>query len=215
MDWIELIKQVSILIAIWVAIYGIDSWRREHIGKRQMELAEDALALFYEAADAIKHIRHPASFSHEIDDIERGENESEKDYDARKTASIVFKRYNDHQELFNKLHAMRYRFMAQVGKQEAKPFDDIRTIVNEITISARMLARLWPRDYFRTDEQLKKHQEQIEKHEAVFWEGLEEDDPINPRVETVLKEIESTCQSVIIGKGTIHGFLNKKIGKNS
>ena len=215
MDWIELIKQVSILIAIWVAIYGIDSWRREHIGKRQMELAEDALALFYEAADAIKHIRHPASFSHETDDIERGENESEKDYDARKTASIVFKRYNDHQELFNKLHAMRYRFMAQVGKQEAKPFDDIRTIVNEITISARMLARLWPRDYFRTDEQLKKHQEQIEKHEAVFWEGLEEDDPINPRVETVLKEIESTCQSVITGKGTIHGFLNKKIGKNS
>ena len=65
MDWIEIIKQISILFGIGVAIYGIDAWRREHVGKRQLELAEDTLALFYEAADAIKHIRHPASFGQE------------------------------------------------------------------------------------------------------------------------------------------------------
>ena len=65
MDWLDGLQQVSLLVGIWVAIYGIDSWRREHTGKRQIELAEDALALFYEAADAIQNIRHPASFGHE------------------------------------------------------------------------------------------------------------------------------------------------------
>src|SRR5690348_16339935 len=121
--WLDVVQQVSLLLGIWVAIYGIDSWRREHVGRRQLELAEDALALFYEAADAIRHIRHPASFGDEYKSIERGSGETDAALNARKNASIVFVRYNQHQETFNKLHAMRYRFMAQLGKDRAKAFD--------------------------------------------------------------------------------------------
>jgi len=215
MEWIELIKQISILIGIWVVIYGIDAWRREHIGKRQIELSEDTLALFYEASDAIKHMRHPASFSNETEEVERGAHETDARFQARKNAFVVFYRYNQYQELFNKIHASRYRFMAQIGKAEAAPFDDLRKITNEIVISARMLARLWARDHFRTDEQWEKHRAQIDKHEAVFWEGLEEDDPINPKLEKVITDIETTCQSIISGKGSLHGLLNIKIGKSS
>ncbi len=46
MSWIDVLSQVSILIGIWVAIAGLQAWRKEHIGKRQVELAEDMLALF-------------------------------------------------------------------------------------------------------------------------------------------------------------------------
>lgn len=208
MDWIEALKQISVLIAAWVALYGIDSWRREHSGKRRLELAEDSLALFYEAADAIKHIRAPFSFFSETDTIERGERESEEQFQARKNASVVFVRYNGYQELFSKLHASRYRFMAQIGKDEAKPFDDLRSVVNEITGAARILARLWVRDQFRTDEQWQQHRKQVERYEAIFWEGLEEDDPINPRVAAIVQEMEATCKSVIAGKGTLHALLN-------
>lgn len=215
MDWIKILQQVSILIGIWVAIYGIDAWRREHIGKRQLELAEDTLALFYEAADAIRHMRHPASFGHETEDVERGEHETEAQFQARKNASVVFHRYNQYQEIFNKIHASRYRFMAQIGKDKSEPFNELRKILNEITLSARMLARLWARDHFRSDDQWESHQNQINKHEAVFWEGIEEDDPINPKIDKVIKDIEKNCQSIISGKGTLHSFLNNKIGKSS
>ncbi len=214
MSWIEGIQQVSILLGIWVAIYGIDAWRREHVGKRQLELAEDTLALFYEAADAIRHIRHPVSSGGETDHVERGENESDAQFQARKQASIVFHRYNQYQELFNKLHASRYRFMAQFGKDKSKPFDDVREIVNKIVASSRVLSRLWARDYFRTDQQWQEHLARIEKHEAIFWEGGD-DDPIIPKVEGLIRNIESTCQSIIAGKGTLHGVLNLKIGKKS
>ena len=61
METISLLRDLSLLIGIWVAIYGIDSWRREHKGKREIELAEDVLALFYEARDAIKYMRFPFS----------------------------------------------------------------------------------------------------------------------------------------------------------
>lgn len=215
MEWIELLKQTSILLGIWVAIYGIDSWRREHKGKRQIELAEDTLALFYEAEDAIKHIRHPFSFLSETEDVERTENESEKEWEARKRASVAFKRYNEHQELFNRLYAMRYRFMAQIGKDEAKPFDDLRNITKEIMVAARMLSRLWAREHFTTEEKDEQHRKQVDKYEAVFWEGLKEEDQINSRLEMLIKEIEETCRKVISGKGTIHGLLNKRLFKRS
>jgi hypothetical protein len=174
MDWPEALNQISVLIVAWVAMYGIDSWRREHAGRRRLELAEDSLALFYEAADAIRHMRHPVSYSNETDTIERGEGESDKNYQARKNASVVFVRYNEHQELFNRIHSMRYRFMAQIGKDEAKPFDELRNIVNEIVLAAQMLARLWPRNSFPTTDHQDKHRQMIEKYEAVFWVGLED-----------------------------------------
>lgn len=208
---IEALQQVSILIGIWVAIYGIDSWRREHVGKRQMELAEETLALFYEAEDAINHIRHPVSFNTETEHLERGQQETEDQFQARKTASVVFHRYNEHQELFNKIHAMRYRFMAQIGKTEAEPFDELRTIVNEITFSARMLARLWPRDHFRTDEQWEQHRAEIEKHEAIFWGSPNDEDIVVIKVKSTISKIESTCKNIISEKNTLHGILKTKI----
>ena len=213
MTWIEWLNQISIFVAVCVAIYGIDSWRREHTGKRQIELAEDSLALFYEASDVIKHLRHPISFASEIELIARGEYENDKEFKARENASVVFMRYNKHQELFNRLHSMRYRFMAQFGKKRAIPFDDIRSIVNEITSSARILSRLWPRDNFKSEKEEDLHRKKIEKYEAVFWEGPEEDDPINPRLNIVISEIEATCQDVISGKSTLHGWLNTKLGR--
>ena len=203
------LKDLSLIIGIWIAIYGIDSWRREHTGKRSIELAEETLALFYEAKDTIAHIRHPASSSSETESVERGEGESEEQWGARKSANIVFERYNRHKELFNKIHSIRYRFMAQIGKEEAEPFDELNRIVGEIFLAARMLARLWPRSHFRTAEQQKTHFESIEKHTAVFWDSNSEDDPINPRLDKIISDIEKSCQNVIFGKSTRYSWRNK------
>ena len=215
MESLEALKQISIIIAMCVAIYGIDSWRREHIGKRQIELAEDTLALFYEAEDAIKHLRHPVAYSHESQVVIRGDHEPEEKYNARKNAYVVFYRYNSYQELFNKIHASRYRFMAQIGKKEARPFDDLRLIVNEIKQSAKVLSRLWAREKFVTNDKWKEHLEKVNKYEAIFWDELEENDPINCKVYKVIEDIETTCKSIIAGKGTLFSLINKRIGKDS
>jgi len=211
MEWLELVKNISIIIALFVAIYGIDAWRREHVGKRQLELAEDTLSLFYEASDAISHIRHPASYEHESRDAQRGEDESEAEYKARKNAFVVFYRYNEYQELFSKIHASRYRFMAQVGKKEAAPFEDLRLVINEIKFSARRLSRLWAENNHSTRDEKIKHRERLRKYEAIFWDDMEENDPINPKLEKIIRDIEYTCKSIIAGKGTLYGILNRKI----
>lgn len=197
MKWMEWLQGISLVIASWTAIYGISAWRREHVGARRVELAEDTLALFYEAADVIRHIRHPASFGYETSHIEQEENETEEAFAARKNASIVFVRFEKRQELFNRIYAARYRFMAQFGKHNAGPFDELHAIKGEIFTAARMLVRLWNRQHFRTQEQLEQHDERVTKFEAVFWEGNEEDDPINPRVRRMIMEIEAVCRREI------------------
>jgi hypothetical protein len=215
MDWSDLLKNLSILIGIWVAISGVNAWRREHSGKRRVELAEDILALFYEAADAIRALRHPFSFPQETEEVEKAEGESEEAYQDRKNASVVFHRYKQHQELFNKLHAMRYRFMAQIGKEEAKPFDAIRKIVNEIIAAARMLARLWARPHFASDQQWREHQQRVDKQEAIFWEGLKEEDPINPRLDQTVQDMEQICRAVIEEQFSLLELLNRPIFKRA
>ena len=84
--------------------------------------------------------------------------------------------------------------MAQLGTDKAKAFDDLNNIIKEIFIAARMLARLWPRDYFRTEEQFEQHLKKIEKYEAVFWEGLPEEDPINQRLDETVGAMEKICR---------------------
>jgi hypothetical protein len=168
----EALGLIATSTTIGLAFYGLDSWRREHPGRRKIELAEESLALFYETADALKHIRHPASFGHETKEIIQQEGETAEAFSARKSASIVFVRTARYSELFNKLHAMRYRFMAQIGKDEAKPFDDIRRIVLDVENAASMLARMWPHRDFRTEAEFEAYRERIEGLENIFgWGG--------------------------------------------
>jgi hypothetical protein len=67
-----------VLISIWIATYRLDAWRREHVGKSQIELAEGKLALFYQAVETVKDLRHPVGFGAEHDEIERGDGETER-----------------------------------------------------------------------------------------------------------------------------------------
>ncbi|MDW7643908.1 MAG: hypothetical protein SCI25_02595 [Desulfuromonadales bacterium] len=215
MTFVDALYAISILIGIWVSIAGINNWRKVHTGKRKIELAEDSLALFYEASDAINYLRHPFSYSSETEEIKRAENESEAAWEARKNASVVFYRYKQHQELFNKLYASRYRFMAQIGKEKAKPFEDLQKVINDIVKSARHLSRLWARDHFRTEKQWEDHQQRVGEQEAIFWADSVDNDPIIPRVTKVIEEMEAICSDVINGEKSIADILNYPLLKKA
>lgn len=60
------LDSISVMIASWAAIWGINSWRREAQWKRKYDLAEEVLSLFYESRDKIRFIRSPIVFSEEM-----------------------------------------------------------------------------------------------------------------------------------------------------
>lgn len=207
----ELISNISVVIASCVAIYGINAWRREFRGKRRIELAEDVLALFYEAQDVIRAIRSPLAFGGEGSTRKPQDNETPKVKKARDDAYVVVERYQKRQELFSKIHSMRYRFMAQIDCEAAKPFEDLRGIVNELFGAARRLARLWTTDIssLKSEEQQKQHFEKQQKYELIFWESYDEHDPINPRLDKVVSDMESICRGIITANGSGFSIFNK------
>jgi len=211
----EFIKDASVVVGLWVVFYKIAAWHLEHRGKRNIELAEETLALFYEARDVISWIRSPMGFENETDSVVQKSNESREEFEARKNASVVFVRYNQNKELFSKIQSLRYRFMAQIGKEKARPFDDLNHIIKKIILSARQLASLWPERHFANEEEKGKHYERVRKAEDIFWDTSNNDDPINPKVDKIILEIEQICKNIIMAKGTLHGLLNWPIKKRA
>lgn len=63
----NILQAISIILACWAVIAGIDAWKREFIGKRRIELAESLLAKFYEV-NILKY-KAMASFAKDAGEI--------------------------------------------------------------------------------------------------------------------------------------------------
>ncbi|MEN3373161.1 hypothetical protein [Dechloromonas sp. ZS-1] len=210
----QIAQSVSIILAALFAIYGLDAWRREHVGKRRIELAEETLALFYQAKDAIESIRN--SFGYEGEGTTRvpGLNENPEHKAALDQAYVLIERYNRHSELFSRIHSLRYRVMAQLGIEAAQPFDALNRIVNELIFSARRMARLHTQRErpYESEEAAERRSREYLEVMSIYYSGAE-DDPISPKVQKAVDDIERTCRKIIESKGTLYALINAKLRK--
>ena len=195
---LEIISTVAIVGASIVAIYGINAWRKEFSGKRKIELAEEVLALFYEARDAISAIRSPYGFQSEGSTRKPQEGETLQQKKARDDAYVVYERLDKRKEVFNKLHSKRYQFMARFGKEEIKPFEDLMHIVIDIQCAADQLAEIWCEVAFNQEDEERLKKERKEDGSKIWQRS--KNDVIDPRVEKVISDIEEICKPIILGK---------------
>lgn len=112
----DLISKLLTSVAAAMAIFGIGTWRCDFLGKRKIELAEETLERFYQAADAIRHMRSPAAFATETADVVQLDGDNAARHQAKLTVAPLWKRYSEHSELFSILRATRYKFMARFGR---------------------------------------------------------------------------------------------------
>jgi hypothetical protein len=54
-----IVASAAAIVASIVAVWGINAWRREHVGRRRIDLAEEVLGLFYGAREVISSFRSP------------------------------------------------------------------------------------------------------------------------------------------------------------
>jgi len=218
MTMADVITAISVAISAIAFVAGINAWRREFIGKRRIELAEDVLALFYEAQDAIREIRNPFSFGGEGKTRKRDENEREEEAQLLDQAYVVFERYQKREKLFAELRSMKYRVMATFGSNAGEPFDEISRILNEIFSSARILGTFYWKRQGRmqrmSEEEFQKHLEQMNKHEAVFW-YMGEEDEITPRVQSAVGKVESIAREASMMKASWFSKKEKRSSRKS
>jgi len=193
----ELFQNISIIIASLTAIYGIISWRKEHLGKRKIDLAEEVLCAIYEMKDVIKYIRSPFGFSGEGSTRERSKYETEEQSQILDNAYVVFERYNNQKDVFSNFYKLKYRYIANFGKNSEQPFLIIRKATNEIFSAARMLGQRYWKDQGRrrmSEAEFEKHLKQMEKFENIFWEH-DDDDEINKKINEAISICEDICKS--------------------
>lgn len=195
MDILQVMRDIAVIAASLSALYSLGAWRHEFRGKRDIELAEDTLTLFYKAERAIKAIRFP------IYDLAQGrsrepiKNETPEQKEARDRAYVVFKKIKDHGDIFDQLYALRFRFMARFGKDKAKPFDDLRAIVSEIWVAAQQLAELWERQ-FQGRNLSNEDQKLIKEFQGVIWYSGSRDQMM-PQMHKIVQSVEEICRPII------------------
>lgn len=194
-----LLGSAAALIASIAAIRGINAWKREFQGKKKIELAEESLTLFYQARDAIRRIRNPLGNS---DEGRSKIPEHEKTDFSGKTVPhvyVILERFEKEEHIFNKISAMRYRFMAVFGNKSESPFESIRKIINDIFLAARMYGMRIDlmQEARNNEESLQKARDESMKNMKTIW-YMGEDDIIEAQIKIATEELETICRPVIL-----------------
>jgi hypothetical protein len=190
-------QTLAIVSACWAIISGIGAWKREFIGKRKIELAEETLSVFFEIKDAIAFIRNPWSSGDEGATRQKATHETESESQLLNRGYIVFERYESKKEIFVRFNTLKYKFMAVFGSDTEKIFKDTNQSLNSIFISSNMLAtHYWKRQgriQMEPDE-FQKHLDEMHKHEGIFWDKYSENDEIRNQLAVTQSELENVTK---------------------
>lgn len=197
MGWVSTIRDIAALCASLAVIYGVNAWRRDFVGKRKIEMAEETLGLFFRASDAVRSMRSPMAYSNESEHIIKNDGETEASFHMRRAVAPLYKRYEQHTELFSSIRAIRYQFMARFGSGVVNPFEDLHKLINDILLSGNML--IITADSYNdasSEEERQRYAKRRRGYEDVIWDhGL--DDPTNLRLKGIIDSIEAICRPVI------------------
>lgn len=191
---ITLAQAGAVILACWAIISGIGAWKREFIGKRQIELAEQVLAKFFEGKDAIAMIRSPFSRSDEGSTRKRSEHESSETSELLDRGYIVFERYSMKETVFSEFNTLKYRFMASFGADAEQIFIDANAVLNSIFVSAQMLGTCYWQRQGRVPmepEECQQHLKELRHHQQIFWDHGTDDDEVRKKLAVIQQRLDS------------------------
>ncbi|MFK0684902.1 hypothetical protein SD208_11335 [Ochrobactrum sp. BD67] len=195
-DWISV---AATLIAAASFVWGVVAWRTSYLGQKKIELAEQVYELFLTCADHISAIRSPFGYVGEGASRQRAANETDEETEIYNRAYVAIERIEQRRDDFNKLFSLMPRFEFYFGAKAAAPIKAVGDVLHEIRAASNMLRVHWLQQGrpFPNPEAFNRHLERMNRYEAVFWDGSEDDDPISPRISGAVTSIKSTCTSVL------------------
>lgn len=191
----EIIQTISVVVASVVVIYGITAWRRELRGKKEHDLTEEALTLVYECNDIIRGMRLHASFGGEGKSRKPEPNETPELTEQLNEVYIAIERYQKSQDKFNRLFALRYRFVALFGAEAIKPIEELRLCLNKILTAAYILIASKKRrpESDLSEDDIKQYEETEKRNESIVWASFDGSDDISQEMHKIINELELFC----------------------
>jgi hypothetical protein len=165
--------------------------QRFELWKAKRTFAEDSLAGFYEAEKLFHFFRSAMSFRSEAESRQGREDEPEALRNSRDTYWPVLKRMDDNIELFNNLHARRFRAMALFGPEADEPFVEIRRLHARVHTAGQALMNQQTHSGYGIAPEFK------ENMERVVWEGLQEPDQLAAEIAAAVAKAEAVFGPIL------------------
>jgi hypothetical protein len=189
---IENVGAIATLAGVAIAFYGLKSWKREYRFKRDSELLEEAMILFYQAEHAIADFRNGYILVAELKDFEFSPKLEEIYFENNYKYTYTFKkRFDEKQDIFNRLEAIELRFRARFGEESITAFSAMKKKVCELS------------DAFNMYSQIRKDKDRIAEIEKIIFKDynklLEEGDVFGDAVNKIVKDFEIFCRRRLEG----------------
>ena len=131
--WLEAIQAGAVCFGVYVAWRGLRTWRSEVIGRRRIEIAEEALSAFHEAAKVIRWARSP--FSYEGEGSSRPREANESNSKTKDSYYVPVERLRKRQTVFDTLEMVMPKAIIHF-EGAADPFNEIQDICINIEQSS-------------------------------------------------------------------------------
>jgi hypothetical protein len=142
-DWLTAVGAVGQAFALGgtavMGWRGITAWRAQLVGKRHIEIAEQALVATYRIRDAFEFIRSPMTGSHEKLPRQRDDRESSEESKLLDSYFVPVERVNDAAEAFAEFQMARLLCQVHFAAQSIEPFDRIMALRARVLAGARKL----------------------------------------------------------------------------
>jgi hypothetical protein len=190
-DGIDIAQLIVIVFVAIPAFLGLNTWRVQLVGRKKVELAEEALTLAYELQEVIEYARCPLTYVGEGENRERRDQEDESVQHRNDVLYSRVARLSEYAEEFARLRTVGLRFRAYFGEQAQDAITTFAKTRMEIFNAVSMLMTEDPEDKYELD--LRK------ELKGVVWSHHSEKLPneIKERINDAVVEIEGVCRPVL------------------
>ena len=190
-DITDIVQAFAVAAVAIPAFLGLNTLRKQLIGKRKIELAEEVLTLSYTLQYAIKSARYPGSYSSEGTEREGRDQEPEAQRNRNDSYYAPISRLSQHSEEFSRLLSSSMRFRAYYGEQGQESLAAFNIVRNKIYGAVGML--------INKSQEERVSSKLIEKWHNTIWDMSTEDEPdeINLQINDAVAEIERICRPIL------------------
>jgi hypothetical protein len=195
-QWLTLAGLVLTATIAAVSLRTFNSWKREKIEERKIELAFDALAIAYESRFIFGHISTAFTFAGEHQVMEKLPGESDDEWSRRGTYHAIFKRIEANKEFFDRVWKLQPRFMAAFGPGTEEIFLLLHQSRRDVEVAAGMLGQE-DKMYREGNDKLQRSWKKAPRDLWPTGEFEPEKDVVSRRLEDFQKRMEKICKPII------------------
>jgi hypothetical protein len=192
--WVEvaskLLPAVAIAVTAVFAILGLNAWRRQMVGKRKFEVAEEGLVTFAMARRALNFVRAPGSFGGEGSTRPPPrEAEAENVRDMRNRYYVPLERLKAVDKEFTAVTRAQTLAGVVISDEAAKAFDALLDGRWRVFTSAWMLI-----DNVGDFDAIKPKEDIHKQWSAAIWSGASNPDEMSASVDAAYKKLQELCR---------------------